>query len=145
MLYVSAEEKANMEQSPLRLIKRSSEYIPLDDINLIPRGLRGIYVLYNRRPKLKTYDVVYVGMTLGGKGGLRGRLKGHRRKKVGLWTHCSIFEVWDNIRNDEIVELEGLFRYIYRYDSRANKLNKQRGFKKLKMVTDSKFSEWNKE
>ena len=130
-----------MEQSPLRLIKRSSEYIPLDDINLIPRGLRGIYVLYNRRPKLKTYDVVYVGMTLGGKGGLIGRLKGHRRKKVGLWTHCSIFEVWDNIRNDEIVELEGLFRHIYRYDSRANKLNKQRGFKKLKMVTDSKFSE----
>jgi len=131
--------------NPLRLIKRSSEYIHLDDINLIPRGLRGIYALYNLRPKLKTYDVVYVGMTLGGKGGLRGRLKGHRRKKVGLWTHCSIFEVWDNIRNDEIVELEGLFRHIYRYDSRANKLNKQRGFKKLKMVTDSKFSEWNQE
>ena len=142
---VRAEEKTNMEQSPLRLIKRSSEYILLDDINLIPRGLRGIYVLYNRRPKLKTYDVVYVGMTLGGKGGLRGRLKGHRRKKVGLWTHCSIFEVWDNIRNDEIVELEGLFRHIYRYDSRANKLNKQRGFKKLKMVRDSKFWEWNQE
>ncbi len=134
-----------MEQSPLRLIKRSSEYILLDDINLIPRGLRGIYVLYNRRPKLKTYDVVYVGMTLGGKGGLRGRLKGHRKKKVGLWTHCSIFEVWDNIRNDEIVELEGLFRHIYRYDSRANKLNKQCGFKKLKAVRDSRFWEWNQE
>ncbi len=134
-----------MEQSPLRLIKRVSEYIPLDDINLIPRGLRGIYVLYNRRPKLKNYDVVYVGMALGGKGGLRGRLKGHRRRKIGLWTHCSIFDVWDNIRNDEIVELEGLFRHIYRYDSRANKLNKQRGFKKLKMVRDSKFWEWNQE
>lgn len=84
-------------------------------------------------------------MTLGGKGGLRWRLKGHRRKKVGLWTHCSIFEVWDNIRNDEIVELEGLFRHIYRYDSRANKLNKQRGFKKLEMVRDSTYWEWNQE
>jgi hypothetical protein len=82
-------------------------------------------------------------MTLGGKGGIRGRLKGHRRKKVGLWSHCSIFEVWDNIRDDEIVELEGLFRHIYKKDSRANKLNKQRGFKKLKMVRDSKFWEWN--
>lgn len=134
-----------MEQSPLRLIKRSSEYISIHDINNIPKGLRGIYVLYNRRPKLKTYDVVYVGMTLGGRGGIRGRLKGHRRKKVGLWTHCSIFEVWDNIREDEIIELEGLFRHIYRYDSRANKLNKQRGFKKLKMVRDSRFREWDKE
>ena len=125
-----------MEQSPLRLIKRSSEYIRLEDINNIPRGLRGIYVLYNRRPKLKAYDVVYVGMTFGGKGGIRRRLKGHRRKKIGLWTHCSIFEVWDNIRDDEIIELEGLFRHIYKMDSRANKLNKQRGFKKLKMVPD---------
>ena len=132
-----------MEQSSLRLIKRCSEYISLDEINLIPKGLRGIYVLYNFRPKLKTYDVVYVGMAMGGKGGIRGRLKSHRRRKVGLWTHCSIFEVWNNIRDDEIGELEGLFRHIYKKDSRANKLNKQRGFKKLKMVRDSKFWEWN--
>ena len=131
-----------MEQSPLRLIKRSSEYIPVDDINYMPKGLRGIYVLYNLRPRLNTYDVVYVGMTLGGKGGIRGRLKGHRNKKAGLWTHCSIFEVWDNIRDDEMIELEGLFRHIYRFDSRANKLNKQRGFRKLKMVMDREFWEW---
>jgi hypothetical protein len=131
-----------MEQSSLRLIKRCSEYISLDEINLIPMGLRGIYVLYNFRPKFKTYDVVYVGMTMGGKGGIRGRLKSHRRRKVGLWTHCSIFEVWDNIRDDEIGELEGLFRHIYKKDSRANKLNKQRGFKKLKMVRDPKFWDW---
>jgi hypothetical protein len=131
-----------MEQSPLRLIKRFSEYIPVGEINRMPLGLRGIYVLYKKRPKIGSFDVVYVGMTLGGKGGIRGRLKGHRRKKVGLWTHCSIFEVWNNIRDDEIVELEGLFRHIYRQDSRANKLNKQRGFRKLKKHQDSKFQEW---
>ena len=45
----------------------------------------------------------------------------------------------------EIIELEGLFRHIYRYDSRANKLNKQRGFKKLKKVKDSKYWEWDSE
>jgi len=132
-----------MTQSPLRLIKRCSEYIPLEDINRMPKGLRGIYVLYNYRRRLKAYDVVYVGMTLIGKGGIRGRVKGHRRWKKGLWTHCSIFEVWDNVRDDEIIELEGLFRHIYRYDSRANKLNKQRGFKKLRMVRDSNFWDWN--
>ena len=41
----------------------------------------------------------------------------------------SIFEIWDNIREDEIKELEGLFREIYKKDSSANKLNKQKGFK----------------
>ena len=84
-------------------------------------------------------------MTLGGKGGIRGRLKIHRRNKAGLWTHCSIFEVWNNARDDEIIELEGLFRHIYRFDSRANSLNKQGSFKKLKMVKDYKFWEWNEE
>ena len=131
-----------MEQSPLRLIKRCAEYISISELNLLPLGLRGIYVLYKFRPRIKNYDVVYVGMTTGGKGGIRGRLKSHRRKKVGLWTHCSIFEVWNNIRDDEISELEGLFRHIYKNDSRANMLNKQRGFKKLRMVRDSKFWEW---
>jgi hypothetical protein len=75
-----------MEQSPLRLIKRSSEYIPLNDINLIPRGLRGIYVLYNRRPKLKTYDVVYVGMTWGHLGDALDKLdKTAGVNSRGLW------------------------------------------------------------
>ncbi|GAF97179.1 unnamed protein product, partial [marine sediment metagenome] len=33
-----------------------------------------------------------------------------------LWTHFSIFEVWENITENEIKELEGLFRQIYRKD-----------------------------
>ena len=131
-----------MEQSPLRLIKRCAEYIPVDKILSVPRGLRGIYVLYKIRPRLKCYDVVYVGMTRGGKGGIWSRLKRHRIKKEGLWSHCSIFEVWDNVRDNEIIELEGLFRHIYRYDSRANSLNKQKGFRKLKIVRDDNFREW---
>ena len=130
-----------MEQSPLRLIKRCSEYIPIGKINQIPLGLRGIYVLYIEGPEL-TYDVVYVGMTVGGRGGIRNRLRSHRRKKKDLWTHCSIFEVWNNIRDEEIVELEGLFRHIYKKDSRANKLNKQRGFKKLRSIGDKNFMSW---
>jgi len=52
----------------------------------------------------------------------------------GEWTHFSIFEVWDNITQDEVAELEGLFRHIYRKDTKANALNEQRGFKKLKTV-----------
>ncbi len=131
------------EQSPLRLIKQSIEYLPVDQILELPRGIRGIYVLYMYLPKLDKHDVVYVGMTNAWRGGgVRGRLKRHRERKTGLWTHCSVFEVWDNVRDDEIVELEGLFRHIYRDDSRANSLNMQRGFKKLTSVKVLKVEEW---
>jgi hypothetical protein len=125
-----------MKQSPLRLIKRCAEFIPLDKINQIPKGLRGLYVLYQE------HDVVYVGMTIGGRGGILFRLRRHRAYKANLWTHCSIFEVWDNVRDEEIKELEGLFRHIYRRDSRASKLNRQRGFKRIRAVTRSDVAAW---
>jgi hypothetical protein len=66
--------------------------------------------------------------------GVRGRLISHRRskRKGDLWTHFSVFQVWDNIRDDEVAELEGLFRHIYRRDLHANRLNIQRGFKRAR-------------
>jgi hypothetical protein len=132
-----------MEQSALRLIKRSAEYRSQDEVLDLPRGVRGIYVLYKCRPRIEQYDVVYVGMTTTGHaGGVRGRLKSHKTKKVGLWTHFSVFEVWDNIRDEEICELEGLFRHIYRLDTKANRLNKQRGFKKLLTIRNDDLVEW---
>jgi hypothetical protein len=75
------------------------------------------------------------------RGGIRGRLRSHRRKKKDLWTHCSVFEVWDNIRDDEIAELEGLFRHLYRHDSAASTLNKQRSFKAMTRVERITLSE----
>jgi hypothetical protein len=103
----------------------------------LPTGLRGIYVLYRFRRKTGAFNVVYVGMARsGGRGGIRGRLKSHRRHKGDLWTHCSVFEVWDNIRDEEVIELEGLFRQIYARDQKANALNKQRSFGLLKQVQE---------
>ena len=129
-----------MPISELRLIKNSMEYIPKDEINNLPFHTRGIYVLYKHRRRRDTtgklrdnYDVVYVGMARGLRAGIKGRLITHRRSKSkgDLWTHFSAFEVWDNIREDEIAELEGIFRHIYRLDSRASQLNKQRSYKPL--------------
>jgi hypothetical protein len=85
-----------------------------------------------RRGARHHYEVVYVGMAT--RGGIRGRLRSHRRTKRELWSHCSLFEVWDNIRDEEIAELEGLFRHLYRHDSAASALNKQRSFKAMKRV-----------
>ena len=92
-----------------------------------------IYVLYkhSRKHGKDKYDLLYVGMTNAGRrGGIVSRLRSHRRNKKDLWTHFSVFEVWDNIRDEEVAELEGLFRHLYRNDTKANSLNVQRGFKK---------------
>jgi hypothetical protein len=76
--------------------------------------------------------------------GARARLRSHAqsKKKRDLWTHFSIFEVFDNVRGEEIQELEGLLRHIYRRDSRANRLNTQRAFAKLSKVRSSSLDEW---
>jgi hypothetical protein len=127
-----------MPVSELRLIQRCSEFCPQDSINLVQPNTRRIYALLKRikttaakQPKL---DVVYIGMARGLKTGIRGRLISHNKRLGGEWTHFSVFEVWDNIGETEIAELEGLFRHIYRKDRKANRLNTQRGFLKLKKV-----------
>jgi len=131
-----------MPISPLRLIQNSVEYCSKKDISAIPPYTRGIYVLYKYRPHYDAYNVVYVGMAGGDKAGVRGRLYRHNKDKGNDWSHFSVYQVWDNIREDEVRELEGLFRHLYRYDHKANKLNKQRGFKKLNQVRSSWFDEW---
>jgi len=128
-------DRSRMPQSPLRLIKGCVEYIEKERIFELLPAMRGMYVLY-RGPKGPArrgakYEVVYVGVAA--QGSMRARLKLHRRRKDS-WTHFSVFEVWDNIRDEEIRELEGLFRHIYKRDNRANPLNVARGFKPMAKV-----------
>ena len=131
-----------MPISPLRLVRNSVEYCTRKDINDVPRKTRGIYVLYKYRHHYDAYNVVYVGMSGGEYAGVKGRLQKHLRNKGDHWTHVSVYQAWDNIRDEEVKELEGLFRHLYRYDHKANKLNKQRGFKKLNQVRSDWFDEW---
>jgi hypothetical protein len=56
-----------------------------------------------------------------------------------------LFEVWDNIRDEEVAEPEGLFRHIYRKDSAANRLNIERGFKKARSVRQNDLGKWHKD
>jgi hypothetical protein len=131
-----------MRESPLRLIKRLAEFQPKERVKSVPTNRRGLYVLYNFRQVdgQEHYDVVYVGM---GTRGIKSRLKSHVKseRKGAHWTHFSAFEVWDNIRDEEIVELEGLFRHIYRRDTSASALNLQRTFKKAEHLQKD-FEAW---
>jgi hypothetical protein len=133
-----------MSISELKFIKRCAEFQPKTEIRYVPGRTRGIYVLLHERPKLRKFDVVYIGMARGLKSGIAGRLRSHARsvRKAELWTHFSVFEVWDNISEDEVAELEGLFRHIYRKDPRANRVNRQRSFKKLAKVRENKLRKW---
>jgi len=125
----------------LRLIRHCAEFRPKHEISKVPDKTRGIYVLLHHDPKQgeKANNVVYIGMS---RSGVRGRLLAHGRskRKSGLWTHFSVYSVWPNVTDNEIAELEGLFRAIYRRDVRANSLAKQKGFRKLRPpVRSDKF------
>lgn len=125
-----------MSVSELKFIKRCAEFVPQSEYRHIPSNTRGIYALLKHDTKKDKYNVVYIGMARGSKSGVKARLWSHSRKKKDLWTHFSVYEVWDNITQAEVEELEGLFRAIYRRDTLANRVNRQRGFKKLKRVVN---------
>jgi len=130
-----------MPTSPCYLFKNAYEFLPASDIRKLPQRVRGIYVLYNS-PKAKQMDVVYVGMARGEKSGAAGRLLKHRLTKSRLWTHFSVYEVWDNISREQVEELEGLFRHIYRRDAKANRLNKQRSYLPLLKIRRRSRDDW---
>lgn len=128
----------------LRLIRQCAEFLDKEVIAHVPKGSRGIYVLLKKRARrtgAAKFDVVYIGMS---RKGIVSRLRSHNKsaKKAGLWSHFSVYSVWPNITDEEIVELEGLFRAIYRKDSTANKIAVQKGFKKLRNTRKNNFSEW---
>jgi hypothetical protein len=131
-----------MSNSILRLIKSALEYQPKENIHLVPIKTRGIYALYQERKGGKVYDLVYVGMARGKESGIRGRLSSHNKRKRDLWSHFSAYEVWDNIREEEVEELEGLFRHLFKYDSKANSLNIQKGYKKLVHIRKDTEKQW---
>ncbi len=131
-----------MARSKLRLIKNVLEYQSIDDIFRVPVQTRGVYALYQYNKRRDTYDVVYIGMARGDKTGIRGRLNKHSKRKRGLWTHYSAYEVWDNVSEVEVEELEGLFRHMFKYDSKANRLNKQKGYKKLAHLSRKTSKLW---
>ena len=129
---IAAELTPCMPKSLSYLFKSAHEFVPVAELSAIPRFVRGLYVLYKATGK--QMEVVYVGMARGERTGVKGRLQQHRSTKDQEWTHASVFEVWDNIPAEQVEELEGLFRHIYRLDPQANRLNKQRAYKPFQLL-----------
>lgn len=129
---------------PLRLIEKKYELLHQDHIGMLPKGLRGIYVLYKTtpsdNPRKPFHNVVYVGMSASG---IKGRLRTHKKNKGDHWDCCSVFSVWPNVRMDEIRELEGILRHIYRFDAESQALAKQLAYIKLKRTENIVLSKAN--
>lgn len=138
----SAKKKIQRKTSVTRkstslLFKSFYEYVRAEDIQSLPRAIRGIYALYQQDENGKL-NLAYVGMT---SSGAKGRLGKHAESKFGRWSHCSVLEVWDNVTREQIQELEALFRHTLRRDANASSLNVQKGsvvFHRLKRETEAR-------
>jgi hypothetical protein len=136
-------KKPSSEVSTLRLIKWCTQWQDKKNWEKVPVNLRGIYVLHNGDPKEDIYNVVYIGMAASGMG-IKRRLRNHYRskRKGDKWTHFSFYVVWENIRDDEIRELECLLQEIYRKDTHANSLAQQKGCQRIKDIREKDPKKW---
>ena len=123
-----------------RFIKRCAEWISKEKSTDIPRATRGIYALLQYRPKTDRYDVAYIGMT--SRSSMGRRLARHKLDHAKTWSHFSIFGVWKDVGEDELLELEGLFREIYRKDTQANRFNRQKKCKAIQIVRQDRLDKW---
>jgi|SRR5689334_3629732 len=130
----------NMSAGSTELIKKRAQWRPKEESSHIPPATRGIYALLQKTGKDR-YDVVYIGMT--SRSSVGRRLARHKNSKK-IWNHFSIFEVRDNIKEQQILELEGLFREIYRKDTKANRFNRIGKYGKLQDVRIDDLKSWNK-
>ena len=122
-----------MSEASLRLIKKCIEWREFinQEVEKIPHNTRGIYVLFEHEEiEPDVYNVMYIGMSATG---VRSRLQSHikSRTKSTRCSRFSIFEVHDNVSEQEIEELEGIIRHMFRKDSHGNQLAKQVRFEKL--------------
>ncbi len=110
----------------------------------LPKTVRGIYVLFKRKKVgSKTWmNAVYVGRSDGEvRAGCRGRILKHRREGKDF-SHFSVYEVADTLREEAIREIEGLFLQVFQSDERSLGLNTQRDYKPLKQLHRGAPERW---
>ena len=118
-----------MPRAPLRYFKSMRLLVPRKGFKLEGK-IRGIYVLHKKKQGRDKYEVVYIGRSEANVG---SRLHDHSRsKKLGRkWDHFSVYEVHNNISDEEIRELETFILFIYRKDPRVNPENDLKSSKKF--------------
>jgi hypothetical protein len=131
-----------MGDNQLFLFKNYIEHVPKADLKeMVPELVRGIYVLFNEDND-KKMNVVYIGRSaIGSKQGIGARIVSHTKEKKA-WSHFSVFEVWDNVSNMVVEELEALILHIYARDGSANGLNIQKNSKRFHSIRRADRNSW---
>jgi hypothetical protein len=133
-----------VEHRQLFLFKNYVEHIPKGKIKeAVPGLVRGIYILFKEDIDTEEMNVVYIGRaTEGKKQGVGARLVRHEKNKKKEWSHFSVFEVWQNVSNEIIIELEALILHIYSRDGTANKLNIQKNSRLFRDIRRTSRGKW---
>lgn len=142
-----------MSASPCFLFKNSFIQMKGDEkiISTLPDKVRGIYILYEKEigneirkgeeKEVEYRNAVYIGIARGKRSGAKSRLRSHLKTKKG-WTHFSFFEIWDNIPNEQVEELEGMFLNIFNRDRNSLGLNVVKGNTKLNAIDRKGKADW---
>jgi hypothetical protein len=129
----------------MHFIKRCAEWCPFTDeeVAKVPHNTRGVYILFQETGN-DVYEVRYIGMAGSATAGVHGRLLSHLRSrtKSRLCTHFSVFEVHRKIDEDQVQELEGLLRHIFRKDPTANSLARQNAHGPLYDLRENDLTKW---
>lgn len=84
----------------------------------VPPNMKALYVLYSYIKESHQMNVRYVGYANGQDGkDARSMLWQQHSINGAIWSHFSVYELWDHFRKEDASVVEDLFNHVYRHDS----------------------------
>jgi hypothetical protein len=100
------------------LVRHEIEYQPSRYIMQIPPNFTALYVLYAYDSETRHMNVRYVGYADKQSGDdVRDMLLQQQKLNGRMWSHFSVYELWDYFQKDDTKAVETLFEHVYRHDS----------------------------
>jgi len=100
------------------LVKLEIEFQPSGSIMRVPPNLTALYVLYSHDSESRHMNVRYVGYANSQSGeDARSMLWQQHKLNGRMWSHFSVYELWDHFQKDDTRAVETLFDHVYRHDS----------------------------
>jgi hypothetical protein len=108
----------NIQPGTSPLVRYEMEFLPASEIMQIPGNIKALFALYAYDSELRNFNVMYIGYA-NNEGGntIRSLLKEQERLNGRMWSHFSVYELWDYIQKDDQRAVDMLFKQIYRRDA----------------------------
>lgn len=108
----------NFQSASSPLVRNEMEFLPASEIMSVPANIKALFALFAYDSELKNYNVMYVGYASSeGENKIRALLKEQQRLNGRMWSHFSVYELWDYIQEKDDRAVEMLFNQIYRRDT----------------------------